>query len=501
MKKIILLFIVLTLTLRGFNQPKALKSLILQNAGYSVCVINAENGQVVFENKQVSLVPASVMKVVTTAAALSILGPEYIFHTKIGYTGRLDSINGQLKGDLVLKGGGDPAFYSEYFPEHYRGTFEDWADAILQKGIKSVSGDLIIDLSHFGETSVPGGWVWEDIGNYYGAGVSGLTYSDNQYKIHFSTPNIAGKPAVIDYLSPVTDSLRLINNVLSSDNNKDESIVYGAPGSFSQLIEGTIPKGRSDFIVKAAMPDPARCAAKAFINVLILKSIKFSGKIRIEVNSKYGGYVEVADKPSPLLQDIIIPLNHESINLFAEHLLREISFVRSSNSNLKGSAEVLKEFWSENKIFTDGFYPADGSGLSRSNGVCPKTLAEILRYIYLSKNRDVFFNSLPVAGLTGTLSGSFKGSKLEGNLKAKTGSMTRVRSLAGLFENHNGEKMIFAIITNNFEGTQSMIGHTIVDLLSELYYFDPPKKKEAISKVKNLTAECSGVVKLQPQNR
>lgn len=465
-----------------FAQPGlGLKSEALRNAGYSVYVMDAMNGNVLYTTPQVSLVPASVMKIVTTAAALEILGGDFVFHTQLGLSGKVNPETGLLSGNLILKGGCDPAFYSEYFPEHYRGTFEDWATALSKAGIKSIQGNLIIDLSQMSGSSIPGGWLWEDIGNYYGAGVSALTYSDNYYKIHFSSPSEAGKPVTINRTDPQIDSLNLTNKVVSSEVNRDLAFIYGAPGSLSQLVEGSIPVGRSDFVVKATMPEPARIAANEFIKILKYNKIEISGKIVFVSSPTNDTFTLIADKSSPLLRDLIVPLNKESINLFAEHLLREIGRARKGSSSLDKSIEAIHEFWIEKGIFLNGYYPTDGSGLSRSNGICPRTLAEILRYMHLSVNRDVFFSSLPVAGQTGTLQSAFKGSKLENNLRAKTGSMTRVRSMAGIFTNQKGKKVIFAVISNNFDGTQTSVGRKIEDFLNEIYFLDSaPFKKQVV---------------------
>jgi len=453
-----------------FAQPGLrLKSEALQNAGYSAYVIDAVNGNILFKTPQVSLVPASVMKIVTTAAALEILGADFAFHTQLGISGKVNPETGLLAGNLVLIGGCDPAFYSDYFPEHYRGTFEAWATALSNAGVKSIQGDFIIDLSQSSGSSIPGGWLWEDIGNYYGAGVSALTYSDNYYKIHFSSPSDSGKPVTITRTDPQIDSLNLTNKVVSSEVNRDLAFIYGAPGSFSQLVEGSIPGGRSDFVVKATMPDPPRIAANEFIKILKYNKIEISGKIIFVSSPMNEAFTLIADKSSPLLRDLIVPLNKESINLFAEHLLREIGRARKGSSSLDKSIEAIHEFWIEKGIFLNGYYPTDGSGLSRSNGICPRTLAEILRYMHLNANRDVFFASLPVAGQSGTLQSAFKGSKLENNLRAKTGSMTRVRSMAGILTNQKGKKVIFAIITNNFDGTQALVGHSIEDFLNGIY--------------------------------
>ncbi len=446
-----------------------LHGIALKNSGVSAYVIEAESGSVVYATPQVSLAPASVMKVVTSAAALEILGPDYRFHTQIGFSGAVNGDTGELEGNLVLRGGCDPAFYSEYFADHYKGTFEEWCKALKQAGIKKIQGDLLVDLSKMDGGSVPGGWQWDDLGNYYGAGVSALTFSDNYYKIHCSSPAEAGKRVSITSTEPQMDSLQLTNNIISSEVNRDLANVIGAPGSFFQEVEGTIPAGRSDFIVKASMPNPAGIAAIEFCNVLKNNGISILGRVFCTNKWVGNGFTLISDKSSPPLKELIVPLNHESLNLYAEHLLREIGRAKKDSSELDKSLVALKEFWKEKNLFLDGFYPTDGSGLSRSNGICTQTLAEILRYMYLGPNHDVFFNSLPSAGINGTLQNAFKGTKLENNLRAKTGSMTRVRSLAGIFTDKNGKKLIFALIINNFEGKQATVEKAIEAFLNEIY--------------------------------
>ena len=442
---------------------------VLQNAGYSVYAFDALSGKVIYSTQQVSLVPASVMKIVTTATALEVLGPDYKFITKIGYTGNLNPETGTVNGNLVIKGGCDPAFYSSYFQDHYKETFENWCTILSKAGIRSINGDLLIDLSAMQGMTIPGGWPWEDIANYYGAGVSAFSYSDNLYKILFSSPKETGKPVKINSIIPGIDSLVITNRVVSSSINKDNSVFLGAPGSFHQMIEGTIPAGQTDFEVKGAMPDPAKIAVWDFIKVLKFNKITFTGRIVFDDLSPVANFIPLAEKASPSLSELIVPLNHESVNLFAEHLLREIGRARKGSSTLDNSLAALNDFWKEKQIFLRGFYPTDGSGLSRSNGITPRTIAEILRTMYLGTHNTLYFNSLPIAGKSGTLQYSFKGTKLEGNLKGKTGSMTRVRCLAGIFTNKAGRKVIFAVMTNNFNGTQTSVGKEIEKLLCELY--------------------------------
>ncbi len=439
---------------------------ILRTASYSFYAIDAVTGEVLQNStSQKSLVPASVMKLVTTAAALEILGPQFRFKTAVGYSGEIEKETGVLKGDVVIKGGCDPAFYSRYFTDYYKGTFEDWAETIRESGIRRIHGDLLIDISAMENFPIPGGWIWEDIGNYYGAGVSALSYFDNLYEIHFSSPFGEGHSAEIAYTNPVIEGLELDNKVVSSNGNMDLSCVFGAPYSYKQEVVGTIPVNRSDFVVKAATPDPAVTAAVSFREILASKGILLEGKVKKITKPKQ--FDLLLEKSSPELSQLIVPLNQKSLNLFAEQLLREIGRAQKKDPSLKSSIEGLTEFWEKKNINLEGFYPTDGSGLSRSNNICPRTLVEILNYMNKGEYREIFFDSLPLAGVSGTLEYSFKGTPLEKNLRAKTGSMKRVRSLAGMFTSLKGRKIIFALIVNNFEGNG--IGKVLEDFLVSYY--------------------------------
>lgn len=447
-----------------------LSSRILHTASYSYYAVDASTGEVIVESPQISLMPASVEKIVTTAAALEILGPEFRFTTDLGYAGTLNHEKKILKGELIIRGGCDPAFYSQYFKEYYRGTFEEWADKILKAGIKRVKGDLIVDVSAMDNATIPGEWVWEDIGNYYGTGVSAMSYSDNSYDIHLSSPAEEGKPTSVVSTDPPVDGLKLENNVVSSSVDLDQAVVYAAPLSKHQVVKGTIPKAKSNFVVKAATPDPAVSAAAEFRRVLLRKGIIIEGKISKRKQPKARQVTGLAEKKSPELRDLIIPLNHQSINLFAEHLLREIGRAKKNDPCLDSSTVALNEFWKTKGIFTEGFFPSDGSGLSRSNNICPRTVVEMLDYINKSQYRDYFYNSLPVAGESGTLRNSFHGTPLESNLRAKTGTIKRVKSLAGYFTNQEGRKVIFALIFNNYSGPVAGVKLLTEQFLKEMFY-------------------------------
>lgn len=440
-----------------------------ERAVVSACFYDVSDGHVIDSTVQRSLVPASVMKLVTTAAAWEILGRDYRFKTTLGYRGLVNHDRNHLDGDLVIIGGGDPAFYSSYFPDHYADTFSRWIEHLKETGIQSVSGNLVIDLTCMQGQSIPGGWIWEDIGNYYGAGVSAFSYADNQYKIHFWSDKQAGKPAKIIKVEPNIDGFMIENEVLSSDTLRDLAYVYGAPGGHSVVVAGTIPKGRTDFVVKGAMLNPALEASRLFSEKLNEAGIAFEGEILLSAKKPVECTKIICQKSSPSLAELIRITNKKSNNLFAEHILRAMGGLNGKGT-LKDGLHVIRSFWEHRGINIDGFFQTDGSGLSRSNAICPRTLVEILHYMYQSESGAAFMETLPEAGENGTLTGSFKQGVFANNLCAKTGSMERVRSLAGMFTAEDEHKIIFAIILNNFAASQLKTQKIMEQKLLKLYY-------------------------------
>jgi len=462
-----LLLIILFYNIKGQEKPFINPG--GETAVWSLYAYNATKGKVIAQTPQRSLTPASVMKLVTSATAIELLGPDYQFVTSLKYSGKINHDKGVLEGDLYIIGGGDPAFYSEYFTEHYENTFENWAAALKRRGIREVDGDIIADISIIQDEPVPGGWIWEDIGNYYGAGVYGLTFGDNLYKIHFSTGKKTGEKARIKSIEPDIEGLEIDNRVTSSEVKRDLAYIFSPPGSFNQVIRGTIPRNLSDFVVKGAMPSPPIVASRNFKKALEANGINFKGEIILQKEILEIPLKSVAQRESPLLRDIVKALNINSNNLYAEHLIREIGRYSNCNSSLESGLKAVINFWKERDIYLDGFFMTDGSGLSRSNAICARTLVEIMLFMRESENRDYYFSSLPLAGRDGTLKYFFNGTPLEERLAAKTGSMERVRSLSGFFINDAGEEIVFAVVVNNFEGSSYDMGKKLEPVILQLF--------------------------------
>jgi D-alanyl-D-alanine carboxypeptidase/D-alanyl-D-alanine-endopeptidase (penicillin-binding protein 4) len=449
-RNIIFIFILLS----GTAYPQALKSFLsdssLTHASYSLYVADALTGKPVLDvNSEKSLKPASVLKLITSAAALELLGPHHSFKTTLGYTGTLNK-SGKLEGDLVIKGGGDPAFASSYFVTNYFNFPYRWVDELKSLGIKKITGGVITDDSYFDYQPVPPGWIWEDPGNYYGAGVYGASIYDNSYDIHFSTSFPGSKPVITDFV-PEECRYDLIN-YLVAEGTTDKGYVFAAPYSTEGWIAGSIPANKEDFVLSASIPDPPLLFAR-----IIDRTIKEGGietgrvptTVRIEKSLTIHDPAEISEFTSPALYEIIEVLNHESVNLYAETLVKELGKRFMGEGTTKSGLAVIGSFLDTLDI--NGMFIVDGSGLSPSNSINSRGLTGLLIHM---KNRgrhfDYYLNSLPDAGKEGTLKNCFKDDVFNGILKAKSGSMTRVRSYAGYFTTKSGREMVFSFISNDF---------------------------------------------------
>jgi D-alanyl-D-alanine carboxypeptidase/D-alanyl-D-alanine-endopeptidase (penicillin-binding protein 4) len=442
----------------------------MEHASASMCFLNSADGKSVFEyNADKSLIPASILKLVTSSAALELLGPEYRFKTVLGYSGKLNKLTGKLTGDIIIKGGGDPALGSDYFMDHYRRFPDNWITEILKLGIKKIEGQVITDDSRYDSQPVPAKWLWEDAGNYYGAGVFGLSVFDNTYKIHFKTLSDGSNPE-ITLITPGYCRYELSNQLIAAGNT-DKGYVFAAPYSDSGWLAGSIPVNKDDFILKASITDPPLLLAKIIDSKLDSAGINIYGNpttTRIDRKSYDQQPVIISEVSSPPLREIIEVLNHESVNLYAEHLLKELGKVFENKGTTEAGIEVTNRFLEDSGITASGIFMEDGSGLSPLDAVTSRSLA---RMLYSMKNRGKYFNdfysSLPDAGKEGTLKNYFRDPVFEGRIKAKSGSMTRVRSYAGYLKTLSGTDLVFCIIVNNFGGPSQRIVSGIEGILKE----------------------------------
>ncbi|MBI3502933.1 MAG: D-alanyl-D-alanine carboxypeptidase/D-alanyl-D-alanine-endopeptidase [Bacteroidetes bacterium] len=469
----------------------------LAHASWSVCVLDAKKDSVLAEyNSNLSLVPASTLKVITTSTALALLGWDFKYETSLQYDGALDTAAGILHGNLYIKGSGDPTLDSETFKKKSDTVplTDQWAEIIKAKGIKKIEGAVIADATAFEDETIPSTWMWSDMGNYYGAGASGLNFKDNKFSLFFRSGNKNGDSTFITKISPQVRNLR-VKNFSVTRGYADLAYIYGAPYSMMRYVKGTIPKSKTDYKVEGSMPDPPLFCAQSLDSSLrkngiivakkataLRKIIPSSEEFTFSDDTLVG--ISNPDQPvsnpeqhaikrgvlfkqtSHTLDKIIYQTNIQSNNLFAETILKTIAWKKTKFGEDQTGIDIVTNYWKSKGVDLRGFYMADGCGLSRFNAVSTKQLSEILRVIATdSLLFDKFYNSLPVAGKSGSLGKLCKGTFAENNIHAKSGYMSRVRSYAGYVTTKKGNLLVFSIIVNNYDCSAQLMKEKLEKLM------------------------------------
>jgi len=432
------------------NQPG------LENASIGIFVVDLMSDEIVFEyNSKTSLVPASTLKILTSAAALETFGSDHTFKTTLAYSGKI-SEGRTLNKNLILMGGGDPVFLSPLFEDHYDNTINEMVQEVQSSGIRWINGNVVGDGSYFGSPQIPDTWIWEDIGNYYGAPAYGLNIYDNTYEVIFETKE-SGTKAKLKNISPVLPWLKFESKVIAAENNRDNAYIYGSNLSKNRLITGTIPQNRKSFMIKGSIPDPAIVAARQLLSGLKESGIGLSGEAASNYSEgKHTRLHKLLEIESPPLSDIIFQLNIKSINLYAEALLLHLAKKESKNCSIEDGCKALTRFWENTGMNTSGLHLEDGSGLSRANAISAEQLVFVLKHMHKNgKQSESFIRSLPQAGFSGSLKSFGKGTNLEGNLKAKSGYISRVLNYTGYLASESGQELAIAVMVNNYNCSNS----------------------------------------------
>jgi len=450
---------------------------VFEYASISIDIVNLKTNQTVAShNPNKSLPSASTAKLFSSAAALEILGPNFKPKTRIYKDGYIDS-TGKLVGNIWIRGGGDPSLGSKYFvsKSNKRKFLHIWKDEINQLGINTISGSIISDASEFGYKGAPDGWNWSDLGNYYGAGPSGLTIFDNTLNFKFNTSNTVNVPVTLSSIEPNPPGLEFFSYINSSNRKGDNVYFYGSPSSDIIFASGTLPINRKDFLVKASLPNPEIQFAYEFEKILennnisVLSDYK-SSRFSIENTASdkiYNDKNLIYTHQGESLINIINYTNRNSVNLFAEHLISLIGYEKNKNGSTNNGVKTMNEFWSS-KFSTKGLYLKDGSGLSRSNAISAKHLTRLLIYMNTSKYNSEYKSSLPITGINGTLKYLCKNQAAHNRIRAKSGSMSRVKSYAGYINSKTGKEYAFALIINNHTCNSKLLKQKIESLFNLL---------------------------------
>jgi len=437
----------------------------LENATIAFFAIDLESGDTLAKwNHKTSQAAASNAKLFSTYTALELLGNDYRPKTRFYVDGRIDT-SGVLNGNLWIRGGCDISLGSKYFTSDglEMEFLNTWADTLIKFGIKKINGNIITDGSEFGYDGAPDGWAWSDHGNTYGAPPSGICFYDNVMNYHFKT-GASGSESSFLKTFPDFPGMDFHNYIKASSTSGDNAYLYGGPYSRDRFGKGTLPAYQSNFVVKSSMPDPEFQLAVLFKSYLEQRAISsLDTKSVRKDNLKSPNYSNLKNiythYGSPLIE-IIKKTNLHSVNLFAEGLINLIAYEKTSDGSTDSGLNQLDNFWSK-KINCKGLFIKDGSGLSRNNAMSPSHYVEMLKYIYKSTNYKTFLETLPISGISGTLAKVCAGQDGHGRIKAKSGTLTRVKAYSGYVESKTGKKIAFSISIHNFTCAR----HEIVPLM------------------------------------
>lgn len=411
------------------------------------------NKELAQHNSTLNLVPASVMKTVSTASAIEILGPEYRFKTRFYINGTI-SDEGILNGDFIIRGGGDPTLASEANSGRCIDCLVNEVHEMLKTlGIKLIAGDIIADDKYFEALMTPGGWNFSDIGNRYGASPSGLSFADNTIWFQFNSGREGSRAEYVN-VRPFIPNMQIFTDVIASGVG-DNAYVFGAEYSLHRFINGKITPNQKAFEVKASMPDPPFMAAYSFYKGFIQNGMYVTGvalnstQSRIPINYNSPSMKLIGMITSPTVFEIAKITNKSSNNLYAEHLHKAISAQQTGTGQNKVSNDIIASYWSNKGLQSNQFFVTDGSGLSRSNAVSTYNIVQLFKTMHTSKYQMHFYESLSIAGVDGTLKNLCKGTRAENNVHAKSGTMSRVKAYAGYVDTKSGERIAFCMIANN----------------------------------------------------
>jgi D-alanyl-D-alanine carboxypeptidase/D-alanyl-D-alanine-endopeptidase (penicillin-binding protein 4) len=468
----------------GEKLEKALRELEkdsqMEAALVSLFVMDSDNGTVVYEkNSRYGMAPASTQKLFTAAAILEMLGEKFSYKTTVSL---YEQGNNAVKSGIVgISGSGDPSLGSW----RYTGTKKDfllqtWAKALIKArpglNLKMI---YVNELLPGDRQTIPDGYIWQDIGNYYGAGTSLLNWNENQYDIVFRS-GVTGKPATVISLDTTQKQLKYHFSVFSgAAGSGDNTYIYAAPFAKEAIVSGTIPPNQRSFTISGSMPDPAYTVALSLQNHLVLSGGTIDPALKIEsprasVTMEATGPVTTAEASStendytslissaspvtsieyrsPTLDSLVFWFLRKSINLYGEAFVKTIANERKDGYDLGKGLDHVTEFWVDKGIRKSEISLIDGSGLSPQNRVTTRALAQVLKYSAGRNWFPAFLDALP----------TYNG------MKMKSGSINGSRAFAGYHKSAKGKKYTFAIMINNYNGSSAEVVkkmYAVLDLL------------------------------------
>ncbi|GAA0616458.1 D-alanyl-D-alanine carboxypeptidase/D-alanyl-D-alanine endopeptidase [Kribbella sandramycini] len=458
--------------------------LVVRDAGTGEVLYNRNGGS--------RLMPASNTKLFTSAAAMGVLGPDFKFHTDVLATAPVR--NGKLRGDLYLKGYGDPTTLEE--------DYVGLAKKLKTAGVTRVDGNLVADDSYFDRNRLGDGWSGDDESSYYSAQISALTLAPNkEYDtgtvIVETLPGAAVGDAVKSTLVPGNGVLQVINTATTSAAGSPTNALVAEREHGKNIIRisGTYPLGGIKKTQWVTVWEPQLYAADVFRRALAAEGIKVTGKIKDATTPLASARVLATDESMPLSQ-ILTPFMKLSNNMHAEHLVKTMGAVKKSQPTWAAGLGVVNEYVKTKGVDTATIRLSDGSGLSRKVNVTGDAITNLLLSIQQEPWFQTWYNALPVAGnaerfVGGTLATRMANTPAANNLRAKTGSLTGATALGGFVTDKDGRKLVFSMMSNNYMISPRSVEDAVGVLLASWSEKAPPAAVAPSSKRSGAESTCA----------
>lgn len=427
----------------------ALSSPGVARGTWGIAIRSLDTGESLFEhNSSALLVPASIAKLAALAATVDAVGWDFTFATTVRATGPV--VGNVLQGDLVVSGSGDPTIGGRAGE-----GFEGWITALQRLGVTRINGRIIGDDDAIEEPRPGAMWAWDDLGYTSGALFGALNYAENRMLVTVA-PGAPGAPTTVSVAAHAANR-PLLNR--STTGARDSALLVWPeqrPGESALTIAGSVPSGSRPVSLYVSAGDPTQW----FVNALRIE-LQRAG---IEVGGEAVDMDDLPSKPdlsaativhvhrSRPLAELARPMLKDSINLYSEAVLRMSTGTTGGRTN-DAALAALKERLVAWGLQPDGLLVVDGSGLSRRDSLAADTLVAVLARMYDPTGQSPWMSGLPVAGRDGSLAGRLRNTAAESNLRAKTGTMSNIRSLAGYVRTRDDEMLAFVVMVNNFEGT------------------------------------------------
>lgn len=457
MRRSLLLLALVSAPLGAEPSPAALQKAIdrivdrpaFAPALWGIEVRSLKTGKVLYaRNAGKNMKPASTLKLVTTAAALDVFGPDERLCTSVETAGRLDAL-GRILGDVYLVGRGDPNLSGRFSGGRATAPFEELAEQLRAAGARRIEGRLIGHEGLFKGERRGEDWGWGDLVWWYGAEVSALSFNDNCVDLKVGPGERAGDPVVVD-ATPISSYHTVISTATTSAaGTKEDLALDREPGSNLIRLSGRFPLDEAPTELNVALEDPARYAATVFAEVLAAKGIRVAGPVVTSSDPVPAGLRVLASRDSAPMAELVRVVNKNSQNLHTEMLLRLLGARVKGEGSVEAGHAAVKDFLRRIGVAAESGALQDASGLSRSDLVVPHELVGLLVAMDRHRYAAAFRDSLPVAGLDGSLRNRMKGTPAERRVLAKTGGMRHVSSLAGYLTTRRGDRLAFAIVLNS----------------------------------------------------